>query len=207
MNKHRFLALWGTGIHCAERDMAGEWRVKSFLTDRAVTCITGDPSRPLTLFAGCRNGVLRSDDGGIRWVESGMAGHIVKSIAVSPLNSNRVYAGTKPAHLFRSDDGGRTWRELSGFRKIPNRWWWFSPAEPPDFRPYVMSIAPSPTERDVLLAGVEFGAVVRSTDGGNLVASPPRRITGLPFAEVPCHRWNPAVSGRRNGCRGGIQSR
>jgi len=95
-----------------------------------------------------------------------MVGHIVKSVAVSRLDSNRVYAGTKPAYLFRSDDGGRTWHDLSGFRKIPNRWWWFSPAEPPDFRPYVMSIAPSPTEHDVVLAGIELGAVVRSTDGG-----------------------------------------
>lgn len=166
MNDSIFLAVCGTELRRAQRNAAGEWQVDSLLTERDVTCLTSAPSRPQILFAGCRNGIFRSDDGGIRWVESGMAGHFVKSVAVSPLDSNRVYAGTKPAHLFRSDDGGRTWRELWGFRKIPNRWWWFSPAEPPDFRPYVVSIAPSPTERDVLLAGIEFGAVVRSTDGG-----------------------------------------
>jgi photosystem II stability/assembly factor-like uncharacterized protein len=166
MSDHIFLAVSGKGIHRAEQKDEGVWQVETHLADRGMTCLASDPSRPQNLFAGCRNGVLRSDDGGNRWVESGMTGHIIKSLAISPLDPNRVYAGTKPAHLFRSDDGGRTWRELEGFRKIPNRWWWFSPAEPPDFRPYVMSIAPSPTERDVLLAGIELGAVVRSTDGG-----------------------------------------
>jgi photosystem II stability/assembly factor-like uncharacterized protein len=68
--------------------------------------------------------------------------------------------------MYASYDGGHTWAELDGFRRIPHRWWWFSPAEPPDLRPYVIVIAPSPTETDVLLAGIEFGAVVRSEDGG-----------------------------------------
>ncbi len=95
-----------------------------------------------------------------------MAGQIVKSLAVSPHNSQVVYAGTKPALMFKSQDGGATWTELDGFRRIPNRWWWWSPAEPPDLRPYVMAIAPSPADPDVVLAGVELGAVVRSDDGG-----------------------------------------
>lgn len=166
MHDYTFLAVSGTGIHRADRNDDGVWHVETHLADQGITCLAADPSRPHLILAGSRNGILRSEDGGKQWMESGMAGHIVKSVAVSPLDSNRVYAGTKPAHLFRSDDGGRSWRELEGFRKIPNRWWWFSPAEPPDFRPYVMSIAPSPTERDVVLAGIELGAVVRSTDGG-----------------------------------------
>jgi hypothetical protein len=67
--------------------------------------------------------------------------------------------------MFVSHDGGDTWNELDGFRRIPGRWWWFSPAESP-FQAYVQSIALSPDDPDVLLAGIEFGAVVRSQDGG-----------------------------------------
>ncbi len=45
------------------------------------------------------------------------------------------------------------------------RFFWFSPAELP-FTAYVQAIAISPTDPDVLVAGIELGAVVRSCDGG-----------------------------------------
>jgi hypothetical protein len=41
-----------------------------------------------------------------------------------------------------------------------------SPAEPPVFTAYVHAISVSPTDPEVVLAGIEFGAVVRSQDGG-----------------------------------------
>jgi hypothetical protein len=132
-----------------------------------VTCLEEDPSDSNILYAGTKeDGVYRSTDKGLTWKAAGMQGQIVKSLAVSPHDASIIYAGSKPALLFRSTDSGATWNELKGFRDIPNRWWWFSPAEPPDRRPYIIAIAPSPTQKDVLLAGVEFGAVVRSTDGG-----------------------------------------
>jgi photosystem II stability/assembly factor-like uncharacterized protein len=112
-------------------------------------------------------------DKGKTWEQRGLDGQPIMSVAASPHSTNgndldktMIYAGTKPAYMFRSEDGGSNWEELSGFREIPNRWWWFSPAEPPDKRPYVIAIAPSPTAPEVLLAGVEFGGVVRSEDGG-----------------------------------------
>jgi len=160
------LATDGIGISRAECGSDGNWSVERYATDYAVTCLAGDPSNAQILYAGARSGVLRSDDAGLTWRPAGMGGHIVKSLAVSPHDSNVVYAGTKPALMFISSDGGGSWSELDGFRRIPNRWWWFSPAEPPDRRPYVIAIAPSPADRDVILAGVEFGAVVRSADGG-----------------------------------------
>jgi photosystem II stability/assembly factor-like uncharacterized protein len=54
---------------------------------------------------------------------------------------------------------------LTGFRRVRGRWWWRSPAEPP-FTAYVLALAISPLNPNVVLAGVELGAVVRSTDGG-----------------------------------------
>lgn len=166
-----FLATDGKGISRAMRGSDGHggspiWTVERYTADHEVTCLAADPSNPQTLFAGTRNGALRSHDAGLTWRPAGMEGHIVKSLAVSPHDGNLLYAGTKPALMYLSRDGGGSWAELAGFRRIPNRWWWFSPAEPPDRRPYVISIAPSPTDRDVILAGVEFGAVVRSADGG-----------------------------------------
>lgn len=166
MRDRIFLATFDKGVARAEQGPNEEWTVARAATERKISCLAADPSNQHRVYAGTPDGVLRSHDGGRTWQPSGMAGHVVKSLAVSPHDSRTVFAGTKPALLFISHDGGRTWAELDGFRRIPNRWWWFSPAEPPDLRAYVMCIAPSPTEPDVVLAGVEFGAVVRSDDGG-----------------------------------------
>jgi hypothetical protein len=162
-----FLACCSQGVTRAERGPDGEWTVTTHLEDVEVTCLADDPRRPGLVLAGAADGgIWRSRNRGTSWEKAGSAGAIVKSMAVSSVDPRLVFAGGKPASVYRSDDGGTTWREMLGFRRTPNRWWWFSPAEPPDFRPYVLSIAPSPIDPDVLLAGVEFGAVVRSEDGG-----------------------------------------
>jgi hypothetical protein len=166
MNEQIILACGGKGISRAECGTDGEWAVDSLALDYRVTCLAADPSNSQNLFAGTRSGILRSNDQGRTWQPSGMDGQIVKSMAVSPHDGNVLLAGTKPAQIYISRDKGKTWAELEGFRRIPNRWWWFSPAEPPDRRAYVISIAVSPTDPRVILAGIEFGAVVRSDDGG-----------------------------------------
>jgi hypothetical protein len=166
MNHKIFLTSFDKGIARAECGPDGEWVVEQLAVDHKINCLAADPSNRRLVYAGTPDGILRSDDCGLTWHPSGMAGHVVKSLAVSPHDSEIIYAGTKPAFMFRSHDGGQTWAELESFRRIPNRWWWFSPAEPSDLRAYVMAIAPSPTDRNVILAGIEFGAVVRSEDGG-----------------------------------------
>jgi hypothetical protein len=119
------------------------------------------------VYAGTQGrGVLRSVDRGQGWTSAGLSGRIVKSLAVSPHVSGVVYAGTKPPGIMISRDGGATWRELPGLRRVRGYRFWRSPAEPPDWRAYVQAIAISPSDPDVLLAGIEFGAVLRSDDGG-----------------------------------------
>jgi photosystem II stability/assembly factor-like uncharacterized protein len=167
MNDKIFLAVFNEGISRAECGSNGEWITEKVASEHKVTCLTADPANPNVVYAGTPDSVLRSDDFGRTWHKSGgTLGEHVKSLAVSPHDSNIVYAGTKPAHMHISEDGGRSWAELDGFRRIPFRWWWFSPAELPDRRPYIISIAPSPVDPNVILAGIELGAVVRSENGG-----------------------------------------
>jgi photosystem II stability/assembly factor-like uncharacterized protein len=161
------LATTGHGIaRAATQRVEGAWSVELTLADQDVRCLAVDPRHPQTVYAGTQGaGVLRSDDGGQTWRSSGLAGHVVKSLAVSRVAPDTVYAGTKPALVYVSHDGGTTWRELAGFRRIRSRRLWFSPAEPP-FTAYVQALALSPSDPGVIIAGIEFGAVVRSTDGG-----------------------------------------
>lgn len=151
----------------AECGENGQWTVEHLLEGTDVRCVAADPQRRNVIYAGTQgSGVLRSQDQGKTWQPCGMAGQIIKSIAVSPVEDGLVFAGTKPPGIFVSRDNGSHWEELSAFRRISSRRFWFSPAEKP-FTAYVQSIALSPTDPQVILAGIEAGAVVRSVDGGN----------------------------------------
>jgi photosystem II stability/assembly factor-like uncharacterized protein len=108
--------------------------------------------------------MLRSTDGGQTWEAAGLPGRIVKALAVSPTQPNTVYAGCKPPALFVSRDSGQTWKEIESFQRV-RAWWWRSPAES-DLGAYIQGIALSPTEPNVIVIGIEAGAVVRSSDGG-----------------------------------------
>lgn len=160
------LSTPGDGIARAERLAGGAWEVSRQMAGVDVRCLASDPLDPRVIFAGTQaRGVYRSSDCGLTWQPAGLAGRTVKSLAASPHVPGRVYAGVRPAAMLVSSDRGENWRELEGFQRIRNRWWWFSPAESP-WQAYVQAIALSPADPDVLLAGIEFGAVVRSTDGG-----------------------------------------
>lgn len=161
-----FIASTGQSIVRAARQQDGAWSVATTLADQDLRCLAADPIHPQIIYAGTQGaGVLRSDDSGQTWRPAGLPGHSVKSLAVSRAASGTVYAGTKPASLFVSHDSGATWHELPGFRRIRSRWLWFSPAEKP-FTAYVQALALAPDDPNIIIAGIEFGAVVRSDDAG-----------------------------------------
>jgi hypothetical protein len=160
-----FLSNDWTGATRAER-VGGEWRVNQALGGIAIHCLADDPHRPGRVYAGTRSdGVLRSDNAGLDWEPTGLAGVPVKSLGFDPSRAGVVYAGAKPVSLYATYDDAATWTELPAMRKT-RRWWWFSPADPPGTTPYVQAVTVSPGDPDVILAGIELGAVLRSEDGG-----------------------------------------
>lgn len=166
MSKSIFLAAVVGGVARARQNGDEDWSLDRPLQGVDVRCLAADSKNASVIFAGTQGeGVLRSTDLGGSWQPAGLDGQIVKALAVSPHDPGTIYAGTKPAYVHVSHDGGETWSELDGFRRVPGRWWWFSPAETPN-KAYVQSLAVSPQDPHVLLAGIEFGAVVRSSDGG-----------------------------------------
>jgi hypothetical protein len=166
MSTTLLLATTGHGLARAARGCHGDWAVESLLAGQDVRCLAADPADPQVVYAGTQgSGVLRSHDRGTTWQGAGLDRQIVKALAVSRIEPGVVYAGTKPAWLFVSRDGGGHWRELESFRRICSRPLWLSPAEMP-FIGYVQAIALSPTDPNVIIVGIEAGAVVRSEDGG-----------------------------------------
>jgi hypothetical protein len=158
--KDVFIATTRNGLARASRASADTWSVAFLLQDQDVCCLAPDPLNPQVVYAGTQGrGVVRSDDRGMTWRPAGLDGRIVKSLAVSGAEPGVVYAGTKPALVFVSRDGSANWMELDAFRRIPVRRFLGSIT-------YVKAIAPSPTDPNVLNAGIEGIATVRSANGG-----------------------------------------
>ena len=76
----------------------------------------------------------------------------------------RVYAGTQPAHLFYSDDLGKSWTELPGLRQVPGVEKWTFPGPP--HQAHAKSITFHPNDPNIIHVAVEVGGFLRSTDGG-----------------------------------------
>jgi hypothetical protein len=143
-----------------------DWVVTHPLENLKINRMISDPTQHERFYLATQHqGVLLSEDAGITWQERGLAGIPVKSLAIDPHNPRTLYAGGKPVSLYVTHDGGQSWAELPALRQT-RRWWWFSPGDPPGMMPYVNDLSVSPENPQVILAGIEAGAVLRSEDGG-----------------------------------------
>ena len=166
MRNKIFLATNSRGVTRADLRSDGVWSVETSLEGKRVNSLAADRRISGRVYAGTQaNGIWRSDDAGRTWDQAGLSGQAIKTIAVSPLEPGLIYAGCKPAALFVSADHGAAWNELQALRRA-RKWWWFSPAEPPDWGAYPQALALSPEDPNLILAGIELGGVLRSTDGG-----------------------------------------
>jgi hypothetical protein len=155
-----FLSTLVPGVARAERDGSGRWSVEPVLPSTDVRSLAVDPRNPSRVWAGTQgSGVLKSVDAGVTWSPGGLDGLVVKTITVC--EDGRIYAGTNPAMVFVTESDGLAWSEVVAFRRV-RRPFWFSPAEAP-FTAYVQAIA---VDGEVIVAGIEAGAVVRSSDAG-----------------------------------------
>jgi len=191
----RLYAATGDGI--ARLDEAGDsWTVQVSLAGSGAQCLAVDPHDPDVVYAGLREGgVRRTGDTGRSWDDCALPEPAVFSLAVSA--DGAVYAGTEPSRLFRSDDGGQSWRALDALLDLPSRPTWSFPPRP--WTSHVRWIAPSPHEPAVLLVGIELGGLMRSTDGGKSWED------HRPGAQPDVHSlaWHPHASGRAYEAGGG----
>jgi photosystem II stability/assembly factor-like uncharacterized protein len=142
-------------------DGGENWRrvVKGLWSESRVYGLAVHPVEKHTIFAGANDGVYKSTDGGqsFEHIDSPMNAMDVWKIAFDPSDPNIVFAGTRPAALFRSTDGGLHWRQCR-----------VDMAEDcPNVRiPRVTALTVDPADPRMVWAGVEVDGVRRSTDGG-----------------------------------------
>jgi photosystem II stability/assembly factor-like uncharacterized protein len=125
-----------------------------------VQAITVHPTNPEVVYLGTQDGPYRSADHGASWERLGLPddGREVWSILVHPKDPRILYAGTSPVGVYRSDDGGDSWRRLPGAVQ-PER---LKMA----FACRVMRLAADPSRPEELYAGLEVAGAMRSLDGG-----------------------------------------
>ena len=151
--------------------LAGTSRGLFFIEDDAATVVHADARavRDLqcidgTFFAGTRHGLLRSADGR-QWSLCGLQDFEVWQIRQGLDTDNRplLYAGTQPAGLWCSRDGGDTWSVIDSFTNHPEADKWCVPLDPPlpgQARALV-------THGQRLWVGVEVGGIMSSCDAGS----------------------------------------
>jgi len=149
--------------------------------------LKGSPVNPNRLYASQSNGwfgqvIQRSDDGGKTWqpagnkfVYDGVPGTHqwydgtqhpweftrVWNLEPSLTDPERVYAGVEDAALFRSDDGGQTWQELSGLRNARGNLW-----QPGAGGMCLHTILQDAGDPDRLFVAISAAGAFRSDDGG-----------------------------------------
>jgi photosystem II stability/assembly factor-like uncharacterized protein len=105
-----------------------EWvSVGPVMNGARAACVQGDPSRPGTLYAAFGPGGLwKTTDNGLTWkpIFEGQAAPGIGDVALAPSRPETIWLGTgvdlkKPRNftmpgtgVYRSDDGGTTWRHL-----------------------------------------------------------------------------------------------
>jgi photosystem II stability/assembly factor-like uncharacterized protein len=125
-----------------------------------VWSLTSQPAWGSHVFAGTDRGIYRWHGPARKWehIESPLDGLSTYTIAQSPHDPAVMLAGTHPARLYRSADGGRTWNGLAVD---------LSPTCELIGETRVTSILFDPIDAGLIWFGVEIGGVYRSRDGGH----------------------------------------
>ena len=138
--------------------------VKGLPENPQVRALLIHPQNPSTLYAGTHLGPFRSDDGGDHWeaLEAPQQGKDVWSLAFHPGDPNTLFAGYEPCAIYRSDDGGGSWRKTNTAKVVfPHITTYMPP-----LAKRVIGIAADPSSPLDMYAAIEVGGLLASQDGG-----------------------------------------
>jgi photosystem II stability/assembly factor-like uncharacterized protein len=156
------LLLVGTnsGLLVCRREHDAWLVVHRTLEGRVVTGVT---SQGTQILAGTTDGIYRSDDRGATWADAsaGLSERYVRQIAFHPDAPGIALAGTEPAAIFVSRDGGATWRECPEVTRLRIANGWFLP-----YSPGAGCVRSFSFHGPRAYAAAEIGGLLRSNDFG-----------------------------------------
>ena len=141
---------------------AGQWQTEARgLNGRTVTSII---AREGVILAGTTSGIFRSDDLGANWYDQshGLTEKHVRWLAYHPDISDLEFAGTEPAALFVSRDGGENWVERPEVAELRDQFGWWLP-----YSPEAGCVRGFAFHGQHAFAAVEVGGLLCSDDGGD----------------------------------------
>lgn len=152
------------------------------------------------LLVGTRKGafIFTSDAKRKKWKISGphFAGWEIYHMNGSPVDPNRLFASQSSGWfgqvVQRSNDGGETWEPVGNnfaYDGVPGTHLWYDGTQHPWEFKRVWRFEPSPTDPDLVYAGVEDASLFRSVDGGMTW----QELPGL--RETKGHLWQPGAGG------------
>ena len=103
-------------------DGGATWAVAAGLAGVRVDAIVFDPASPQTVYAAGSGGTLaKSLDGGTTWnAIGGTVGSLgPTALAIHPTQTATLYLGTVNDGVYRTDNGGASWRRATAARKPP----------------------------------------------------------------------------------------
>lgn len=163
----RIVLATASGVLVADGE-GTDWEPISHRLTGRPGCVLLDGRREDRILVGCYEGGLHlSEDGGDHFEQirnGSIRPESVTSLAVDPVNPDRLYAGTEPSQLYRSDDGGESWSAIPGLDEVPSAARWSFPPRPDTH--HVRWIEPDPNDPERLYLGIEAGALVVTPDGG-----------------------------------------
>lgn len=155
----------GDGLSIAQRK-EGAWTVvRHALSGTTVTSVVACEGLVL---AGTAQGVMRSDDDGATWREANtnLSNQHIRWLALPSECLAFVLAGTEPADITISRNGGETWIPCPEVGELRDAHGWFLPYSPAAGCVRGFAIYRGSAYRSRVYAAVEVGGVLCSTDSG-----------------------------------------
>jgi len=139
--------------------------------DHTVQAIAADPLYPERVYVAMYDGLWSTTDAGASWrnLSDTLPTPHAMALTVSVLerygDQGAVFLGTEQSAVYRSDDGGRVWREEGqSLITLPSATTWSFPPRPDTHHVRWIGLDPVDAARRYIC--IEAGALVYSTDGG-----------------------------------------
>jgi hypothetical protein len=129
MERPRLLLATSHGLAICEAGANG-WRVlRRELRESYITCVVAAEG---VILAATKDGIYRSDDVGDSWqaVNGGLANRHIRWMAYGAEEAQRVFAGSEPAAIYLSENGGLSWQVRPEVSELRERHSWYLPYSP-----------------------------------------------------------------------------